>query len=48
MWTFAKAAHPAFLFVVGAIACAARLLFCPVEVIMVEFFTRVVLAEGED
>jgi len=33
--TFAKAGCPAFLFVVGAVACAAGLLFCPVEVIMV-------------
>jgi len=37
--TFAKAGRPAFLFVVGAVACAAGLLFWPVEVIMVGFFT---------
>jgi len=37
--SFAKAGHPAFLFVVGAVACAAALLFWPVEVIMVGFFT---------
>jgi len=37
--TFAKAGHPAFLFVVGAVACAAGLLFWPVEVIMGGFFT---------
>jgi len=37
--TFAKAGCPAFLFVVGAVACAAGLLFWPVEVIMVGFFT---------
>jgi len=37
--TFAKAGHPAFLFVVGAAACAAGLLFWPVEVLMVGFFT---------
>jgi len=30
--------HPAFLFVVGAVACATGLLFWPVEVIMVGFF----------
>jgi len=28
--TFAKAGHPAFLFVMGAVACAAGLLFLPV------------------
>jgi len=38
--TFAKAGCPAFLFVVGAVACAAGLLFWPVEVIMVGFFTN--------
>jgi len=37
--TFAKAGCPAFLFVVGAVLCAAGLLFWPVEVIMVGFFT---------
>jgi len=37
--TFVLAGHPAFLFVVGAVACAAGLLFWPVEVIMVGFFT---------
>jgi len=37
--TFAKAGRPAFLFVVGAVECAAGLLFWPVEVIMVGFFT---------
>jgi len=36
---FAKAGCPAFLFVVGAVAWAAGLLFWPVEVIMVGFFT---------
>jgi len=53
--TFAKAGHPAFLFVVGAVVCAAGLLFCPVEVIMMGFFTvrefhpaRVVPAAGEN
>jgi len=39
MTFFAKAGRPAFLFVVGAVACAAGLLFWPVEAIMVGFFT---------
>jgi len=37
--TFAKTGCPAFLFVVRAVARAAGLLFWPVEVIMVGFFT---------
>jgi len=37
--TFAKAGCPDFLFVVGAVACAAGLLFWPVKVIIVGFFT---------
>jgi len=37
--TFAKAGHPAFLFVERAVPCAAGLLFWPVEAIMVGFFT---------
>jgi len=57
--TFAKAGCPAFLFVVGAVVCTAGVLFWPVEVIMVGFFTvrefhklwptaRGVLGEGEN
>jgi len=37
---FAQASLPAFLFVVGAVACAAGLLFWPVEVIMVGFLRQ--------